>query len=137
MAHRVSATLVVLAATALALALTVGTGVAPWRSVPWLGRYGGPVHAVVLGWLIAAPALLLGAAAARRRTPWVWVVAVAVELLAVVVVGARYSRIVPDAAWPALAAVVAAGLASVVTAFPAPAHHRGSGPGDHRESWSR
>ena len=118
--HRVSAALVVVAAAAVALALTAGTGVAPWQLVSWFGRYGGPLHASVLTWLVLAPVLLLVAAAAGRRTPWPWVSAVTIELSCLVVVAARFPRVIPDWAWPALAVTVVAGLASVVTAFSGP-----------------
>lgn len=113
--------IVLAASLAVAGSLTLGLGVGPWRLVTWLGRHGSPVHAAIAAWLIAAPAVLLVAAALRRRTSWPWVGATTLFLLALTVAVARFPHLVPTRGWVLLAALLVAALVSVVTAFPADA----------------
>ncbi|MBS4753791.1 hypothetical protein KG112_13335 [Nocardioides sp. zg-ZUI104] len=97
--------------------LSTDVGLAPWRLVTWLGEHGGPLHALLAGWLLLAPAPLVLAALVRRRTPWPWATLVGLHLLAVTVVVARFPHLVPAEVWPALGAAVLVGLASVVSCF--------------------
>ncbi|MBM9459111.1 hypothetical protein JK386_04295 [Nocardioides sp. zg-536] len=99
------------------MALTTDLGLAPWRLVAWLGEHGGPLHALLAGWLLLAPAPLLLAALLRPRTPWPWAGLVALHLLAVTVVLARFPHLVPAEVWPVLGAAVVVALASVVSCF--------------------
>lgn len=113
--------IVLAASLAVASSLTLGIGASPWQIVSWLGRYGSPVHAVIAGCLIAAPLVLLVGAVVRRRTPWPWVGATALFLLALTIAVARFPHLVPPRGWVLLAVLLVAALASVVTAFPADA----------------
>lgn len=126
MPFRVTAAAVVIGALALSITLMTGLGVPPRLLLAWLLDHGGPVHAGAAGWLMGAPAVLVAAWLARRRTPWAWVAVCGLHLLVLTVAVARFPHLLPDGAWPVLAAIAGTGLASVVTVFPAPDGRRGS-----------
>ncbi|MDN5744789.1 MAG: hypothetical protein L0H31_06660 [Nocardioidaceae bacterium] len=109
--------LVLAASLAIAGSLTLGLGIGPWRLVTFLGQHASPVHAAVVGWLIVAPLFLVLAAAARLRTPWPWVGASTLFLLALTVAFARFPHLFSPGARLLLAVLVLATLASVVTVF--------------------
>lgn len=121
--------LVLALAVATAAAASLGSGVEPWRLAAWLADHGGLALAVALGWLVLAPVPLAAAALAHRRTPWPWVGTVTVHLLVPVVLAARFPHLLPGWAWLVVALSVAAGLGSVVTAFPARSSPEDGRPG--------
>lgn len=110
---------VLVVAVATSAAAWTGSGVGPWTLGTWLAAHGGLPIAVALGWLVLAPLPLAAAAVAHQRSPWPWVVAVTVHLAVPVVLLARFPHVLPGWARLVVALSVVAGLASVVTAFPA------------------
>ncbi len=125
---RLSAGALWLTALAGALLALRGSVVGAWALARWLTDHGGPGYALTLGWVVAAPVLLAAALGVRRRTPWPWVVATTAHLLVLVGAAARLEHLMTPAGWALLATVVALGLASLVSAVPAPARHPGSAP---------
>lgn len=110
---RATAALQVAMATIAAGFVGVGIGVGPWQLARWLGEYGGPEYPLWIGWTLFAPAVLVAAARAERRTPWPWVVASTVQVLALALALARFAHLAPWWAWLSLAAVTGAGVLSI------------------------
>lgn len=118
-ADRLIRAVVLVVAVATSAAAWAEAGVAPWTLGAWLADHGGVAIAVALGWLVLAPLPLAAAALAHRWTPWPWVGAVTIHLLVPVLLATRFPHLLPGWAWLVVGLSVCAGLASVVTAFPA------------------
>lgn len=111
-----AASLVIVAAVGLAVALLVQGGDPRWV-LDVLHGHDADVYAVGYLWLLLAPVLLLLAAVVVRRGAGVWIVVVTVHLAAQVAALVRLEHWMPDWAWPGLLVVIAIALWSVVEAL--------------------
>ena len=116
MIYRLSAAGTILVAGAAAVYGALGSGVGPLRLARWLAGHDHALYAAWVGWMTLAPVVLLAAAWASRRTPWPWVAATSLHLLALVAGQARLAHLTDAWVWALVAAAVALGLTSVVTA---------------------
>lgn len=81
-----------------------------------LARHHAAAYAAGLWWVMVAPAPLLAATLAHRRTPWPWVVVVTVHLVVLVALGVRLRHLLSLGAVAALVATVALGVAAAMAA---------------------
>jgi hypothetical protein len=111
------ATGTILIACAAAGYVAFGAGVDLLHLARWLAARGYPGYAAWLWWVVLAPAVLVSAALASRRTPWPWVVAVTLYLAGLVAGQARLAHLTDGWTWAVVAAAVVVGLASIVSAL--------------------
>jgi hypothetical protein len=111
---RVATAVTVVTAAGLAALVVWAAGSDPRDVLRLLDTYAGRGYAAWYVWVLACPVLLLATALVARRRPWPYVVVTSGFLASAVGAAFLVAHWMPGWGWPGLAAVVAAGLASVV-----------------------